>query len=219
MLGKIFADLYKAYGDQQWWSNYTPFEAMLAALLAQQTHLSYSKAALEQLKHHQALHPKTINKTTATQLAIWLNVANTPNIISAELVVKKAKQVKHYSQWYIKQGGFKELKKLDILTLRNTLLNINDSGIDKETADLILLYAFERPVFIIDEDTRRIFYRLGLINGDEPHDELRHLMTLFLDEDVELFNEFHALLAHHAIEHCREEPHCKNCPLDALCPE
>jgi endonuclease-3 related protein len=218
MLGKIFADLYKAYGDQQWWSSYTPFEVMLAALLAQQTNQAYSKAALEQLKHKQALHPKTINKTTTTQLAIWLNIANAPNP-AADLVTKKAKQIKHYSQWYSEQGGFEELKKLDMLALRNALLSIDHVGMDKETADLILLYAFKRPVFIIDEDTRRIFYRLGFVNGDEPHDELRHLMALFLDEDVELFNEFHALLAHHAIEHCREDPQCKNCPLDAICPE
>ncbi len=218
MLGKIFADLYKAYGEQQWWSSYTPFEVMLTALLAQQTSQAYSKAALEQLQHNQALQPKTINKTPATQLALWLNVANAPTI-ATDMLTKKTKQIKHYSQWYSEQGGFEELKKLDMLLLRNTLIGINDIGMDKETADLILLYAFERPAFIIDEDTRRIFYRLGLINGDEPHDELRHLMALFLDEDAELFNEFHALLAHHAIEHCREEPHCKNCPLDAICPE
>jgi endonuclease-3 related protein len=218
MLGKIFADLYKVYGDQQWWSTYTPFEVMLAALLAQHTRQTYSKAALAQLKPHQALDPKTINKITETQLATWLNVANMTHVV-ANTSTTKAKQLKHYSQWYIKQGGFEALAKLDMLVLRNALLSIDHVGMDKETADLILLYAFKRPVFIIDEDTRRIFYRLGFVNGDEPHDELRHLMALFLDEDVELFNEFHALLAHHAIEHCREDPQCKNCALDAICPE
>jgi len=218
MTGKIFAELYKAYGDQQWWASYTSFEMMLAALLAQQTNQTYSKTALEQLKQHQASTPDAINKTTETQLTTWLNIADTTNI-ATDTVTKKTQQLKHYSQWYIKQGGFEALATLDMLALRNALLSIDDIGMDKETADLILLYAFERPAFIIDEDTRRIFYRLGLINGDEPHDELRHLMSLFLDQDTGLFNEYHALLAHHAIVHCRQEPQCENCPLDAICPE
>jgi len=221
MIGKIFAELYKAYGDQQWWAAYSPFEVMIAALLAQHTNQSYRKLAIAQLKQHKALTPETLSAATETQLVSWIK-ATEPPVEHVEYVgdieyVEKAQQIKLYSQWYLEQGSFESLERLDMLALRTALLTLE--GMDKETADIILLYAFERPVFIIDEDMRRIFYRLELINGDEPHDELRHIMALSIDQDAVLFNEYHALLAKHAVVHCRQHAHCEGCPLDKICPE
>lgn len=218
MIGKIFADLYKAYGDQQWWSTYTPFEKMIAALFIQHTSHTYSQVAMAQLKQyiqHGIVTPEALQQTNETQLTQWIQQADPDQ--AADIAHAKAQQIKRYSQWYVDQGGFDVLNTLDMLALRNALLT--PDGMDKEIADLILLYAFERPVFIIDDDMRRIFYRLEIINGDEPHDELRHIMALSLDQDATLFNEFHALLAHHAQAHCRYEAQCDDCPLDKICPK
>ena len=188
----------------------------MAALLAQQTSQAYSKVIMKQLQQQILTTPETLNGVSTTQLTEHLRASD---LVSDEEAAKKAIALKQYSQWYVEQGGFDALAPLDMLALRNALLTIKAIAMDKETADLILLYAFQRPAFIIDEDTRRIFYRLELINGDEPHDELRHLMSLFLDQDADLFNEYHALLVHHARKHCRQEPQCKSCPLDDICPE
>ncbi len=59
--------------------------------------------------------------------------------------------------------GHGTLAGLDTDTLRRELLSVN--GIGRETADNILLYAFERPVFVVDAYTRRMFSRLGRLHG------------------------------------------------------
>jgi len=91
-------------------------------------------------------------------------------------------------------------------------------GIGPETADDILLYAFRRPVFVIDAYTRRLFSRLGLIAGDEPYETLRLLLENTLGPDVELFNEYHALIVKHAKDICRTRPLCARCLLKPRCP-
>ncbi len=96
-------------------------------------------------------------------------------------------------------------------TLRTELLAIH--GIGQETADSILLYALNRPVFVIDAYTRRVLYRYGLIQGNEPYDVLRHWFQSTLPADTYLFNECHALLVKLAKTHCRARPLCSGCPL------
>ncbi len=91
------------------------------------------------------------------------------------------------------------------------------NGVGYETADDILLYAFERPVFVIDAYTRRIFSRLGLIAGDEPYNELRKTIELALKQDVQLFNEYHALIVNHGKDVCRVKPKCADCILNQDC--
>ena len=91
-------------------------------------------------------------------------------------------------------------------------------GIGPETADDMLLYAFDRPVFVVDAYTRRLLARLGLAAGDEPYDAIRLGFERALGPDVPLYNEYHALIVAHAKAHCRVRPHCAGCPLRRLCP-
>ena len=111
---------------------------------------------------------------------------------------------------------YRRLNRLATSTLRRALLSVN--GIGHETADDILLYAFTRPVFVIDAYTRRLFSRLGMVTGDEAYDELRLAIEACLDADVELFNEYHALIVRHAKEFCRVKPRCDVCVLNVSCP-
>ena len=88
-------------------------------------------------------------------------------------------------------------------------------GIGPETADSILLYAFEKPYFVVDAYTKRIFSRIGFKFKD--YDELQKIFMDGLDSDVKLFNEYHALLVELAKQHCRVKPECKGCPLSGVC--
>ena len=79
--------------------------------------------------------------------------------------------------------------------LRRQLLGVN--GIGPETADSILLYAFEKPVFVVDAYTKRIFSNLGLIGSEEYH-EMKRFFEDLLPQEVALYQEYHALLVEHA---------------------
>ena len=91
-------------------------------------------------------------------------------------------------------------------------------GIGPETADDILLYAFDRPVFVIDAYTRRIFSRLEMITGDERYEDLRQQFETALGSDAQRFNEYHALIVIHGKEVCRKRALCDQCCLAARCP-
>jgi endonuclease-3 related protein len=110
---------------------------------------------------------------------------------------------------------------LDDKSLRHALLAVN--GVGPETADDILLYACDRPVFVIDAYTRRIFSRLGLVTGDETYEQLRQVFEKALArgsryERVKLFNEYHALIVSHGKDVCRTKPRCDMCCLKSSCP-
>jgi endonuclease-3 related protein len=92
------------------------------------------------------------------------------------------------------------------------------SGIGRETADSIALYAAGRPLFVVDAYTRRIFSRLGLIAGDEPYDALQAFVMSRLEPNVPLYNDFHAQIVRLGKEVCRSRPDCARCPLVRLCP-
>ena len=209
-LTTVFNHLYKRYGPQQWWPAETPFEVMVGAVLTQNTAWTNVERAIANLKQADALSPEAITAAPHEILAEWLRPSGYFNI--------KAKRLKNYCEWYQQQGGFDALSKLDDHALRQAVLSVN--GVGPETADDIVLYAFERPVFVIDAYTRRIFSRLGLLEHDMGYEAMRHHFEQQLAKEndrVALFNEYHALIVIHAKEHCRVKPLCRGCPLRRGC--
>ena len=99
---------------------------------------------------------------------------------------------------------------------REALLQVN--GVGPETADDILLYALDQPVFVIDTYTRRLLQRYGLARGDESYEELRSGFEQALDTEVYLFQQYHALIVMHAKAVCRKAPQCGSCSLASACP-
>jgi endonuclease-3 related protein len=99
--------------------------------------------------------------------------------------------------------------------LRTRLLAVE--GIGPETADSIVLYAAGLPVFVVDAYTRRIFYRLGLLGGDESYDHVQRFFMTRLPADAELFNDYHAQIVGLGKDVCRPRPRCDVCPLDEVC--
>lgn len=100
--------------------------------------------------------------------------------------------------------------------VRQTLLAFK--GIGPETADSILLYAAHRPSFVVDAYTRRLLKRYGLLGGDETYEDIRALFMEHLPHQVDLFNEYHALIVEQCKTFCRKRPLCEKCPLQADCP-
>ena len=100
--------------------------------------------------------------------------------------------------------------------LREELLGVY--GIGEETADDILLYALGKPTFIVDNYTRRAFSRLGLAPYKARYSFYRSMFLDHLPPDVELFQEYHALIVRHGKEVCRKTPMCGRCPLLRVCP-
>jgi len=98
--------------------------------------------------------------------------------------------------------------------IRGKLLSVN--GIGQETADAIMLYALQKPVFVIDAYTKRIFSRHDLLNHDLPYETCQRLFHKSISNNVQLFNEYHALIVRLAKEFCRTTPCCSGCPLEGL---
>ena len=207
-LGSIFDVLFACYGPQHWWPGDSPFEVMVGAVLTQNTAWSNVEKAIANLVAEDMLDPGKIVAVRKDYLARRLKPSGYFNI--------KADRLRHFCRWYLDSGAYPALRKVPTATLRNRLLSVH--GIGPETADDILLYAFRRPVFVIDAYTRRLFSRLGLITGDEPYETLRLLLENTLGPDVELFNEYHALIVKHAKDICRTRPLCARCLLKPRCP-
>ena len=204
----MFNTLLSAYGPQHWWPGDTPFEIMVGAVLTQNTAWINVEKAIANLVKHDKLSAAGIVAARKDHLANWLRPSGYFNV--------KAERLKNFCRWYVEAGDFNALSKLDTDTLRDSLLTIN--GVGPETADDILLYAFERPVFVIDAYTRRLFSRLGLIAGDEAYEDLRLACEDTLASDAGLYNEFHALIVVHAKTVCRVRPRCGDCLLRRRCP-
>ena len=210
---QIFEKLLGCYGQQHWWPAETPFEVMVGAILTQNTSWQGVEKAINNLKRSHMLSPEAIISAQREDLAQQLKPSGYFNI--------KAQRLSNYCHWYIEQGGLKGLEVQATDVLRCGLLSVN--GIGPETADDILLYAFERPVFVIDSYTRRLFSRLGEIEGDEDYEMLRGWFETHLsdgrceDSQVALFNEYHGLIVSHAKRHCRKRAACSGCPVANLC--
>lgn len=203
---KIYKILYKRFGPQHWWPGETPFEVMVGAILTQNTAWKNVEKAINNLKKRNLLSPDGIYNISIEKIAEIIKPSGFFNI--------KAKRLKSFISFFVEiYGGDIEKMKGDN-NIREKLLSI--SGIGKETADSILLYALEIPVFVVDAYTKRVFSRHNIIKGDASYDEIQSAFKDALPEDVQIYNEYHALIVRLAKEYCRKKPLCDNCPLNVF---
>lgn len=206
-LRAVFRLLYEAYGPQHWWPGDSPFEVMVGAVLTQNTAWTNVVKGLERLCSRVPLDADTILSLDPSELADLLRPVGYFNV--------KAQRLQSFCRAYLDGGGLEALGDLETEALREFLLDIH--GVGPETADDILLYAFERPVFVVDAYTRRIFERLGTLAGGENYESIRYGFEKALGPDVSLFNEYHALIVRHGKYFCRKTPRCSECCLRELC--
>ncbi|MCH8119915.1 MAG: endonuclease III domain-containing protein [Planctomycetes bacterium] len=208
VLTEIYRLLYDAFGPQHWWPGETRFEIITGAILTQNTSWANVEKAITNLKSADCLTLEKLHHLDPAQLAELIRPAGYYNI--------KAKRLKNFIDWLFDNydGELANLETIDTDRLREELLEIK--GVGRETADSILLYAFERPIFVVDAYTARIVCRHGLIAHDADYEQLRELFESNLPTDTQLYNEYHALLVKLGKEFCKPKARCTDCPLEKL---
>jgi endonuclease-3 related protein len=205
-LNAFYQKLYSYFGPQHWWPADTPFEVMVGAILTQNTSWLNVEKAIANLKEYKLLRPDKLNRIAQQKLAALIRPAGYYNI--------KAKRLKEFLSFFLHsyRGSVKKMSFKDTQVLRQQLLSVN--GIGPETADSILLYALNKPVFVVDAYTKRILSRHHLIPESADYQVVQNLFRQNLKNNVKLFNEFHALLVKLGKEFClKNKPRCSICPL------
>ena len=206
-LKESFRRLFTHFGPQDWWPARTKFEVMVGAILPQNTNWNNVERAIHNLREKGLLDPFTLKERRKIL----------PELIRPTGYYKsKSRRLLNLVDYLIEnyQGSVLRMRRKGLSKLRQELLLI--SGIGKETADSILLYALDKPVFVIDAYTRRILKRHGFPSDDE-YDKLRYWFESNLPPRVDLLKEFHALLVMAGKTYCRKDvPDCLSCPLADL---
>lgn len=198
-LETIYDKLFKAFGPQKWWP-YTDekqkkLEISIGAILTQNTNWQNVEKALNNLKNKDLLSSKRLEEINTKKLASLIKPSGYYN--------QKAKKIKAF---------IKFLKSNKIIN-RENLLEI--WGVGPETADSILLYAYDQPIFVIDAYTKRVMNRLDF--EEENYDKLQELFMKSLPKNVQLYNEYHALLVNLGKNFCKTTPQCQECPIKNMC--
>jgi endonuclease-3 related protein len=204
----LYDALQALYGEQPWWPADSPFEIMVGAVLTQNAAWSNVEKAIERLKAAGLMSLPALLDTTHEQLAETIRPSGYYNI--------KARRLRNLCLFLDRAGGLEAFAARSLDDQRAALLGVN--GVGPETADDILLYALDRPVFVIDTYTRRLLRRYGLARGDEDYERLRALFEQAIEQDVYLYQQYHALIVMHAKETCRKSPQCARCALTNDCP-
>ena len=202
----FYGTLHSQWGPQHWWPGESPFEIVVGAILTQNTNWTNVEKAIANLKSAQALNAPALHRMAPDQLGELIRPAGYYRI--------KTKRLQSFLAWLFAtaDGDLSALAGRPTDALREDLLAIH--GIGPETADSILLYALGRPVFVVDTYTARIAVRHGLIQSPFGYDELQDLFQSNLPEDVQLFNEYHALIVKIGKAYCKPRAKCDHCPLN-----
>lgn len=232
-MNRIYKILYKDYGPQGWWplithkgtnptktgsikgyhpgdyhfpvNNKQRFEIMIGALLTQNTSWTNVEKAITNLDKANLVDENKILKANLYKIAELIKPAGYYN--------QKAERLQILAKWFLENKD--KINSMETNELRKKLLGLK--GVGPETADSILLYAFKRPLFVIDTYTKRIFSRLEYLSEKSCYDEWQELFMDKLKHDVNIFNEYHALIVEHAKRHCKKKPICDNCVIKKQC--
>jgi endonuclease-3 related protein len=190
---KIYLELKKKYGKPagQWqlWCKRPKTErereeVIIGAILTQRTNWKNVELALNNLKKAKINSLREIYRTGKRSLAPFIKPAGFYQIKAGYLFNLAKFILKNY-------GGLEKMKKKELKGLREELLKLK--GIGPETADSILLYALDKPIFVIDEYTRRLIRKYNLAKNLNYH-FLQKLFEENLRKDFRLYQDFHALI-------------------------
>ncbi len=202
---RLYTALAERHGPQAWWPGRTAYEIAAGAVLTQHTAWTSAARAVAALRARGLLTARQVARCSPAELARVIRPAGTPRVKAARLLA--------LTRWLLGPGGgFAALRALPLAPVRRRLLAV--AGLGPETADAILLYAANRPVFVADAYARRVLARHGLLVRDSGYEAARAFVEAHLPSDPALFNEFHALLVAVGKSHCRAHPRCATCPLE-----
>jgi len=210
-LSQIYQRLFDRFGPQHWWPGDSPLEVIVGAVLVQNTNWNNVKKAIANLIDADLLDPHALVEIPAEELEERIRPAGYFRV--------KARRLQNLMRLIVDRydGSLEALFQTPLDELRTALLGVN--GVGPETADSILLYAGQQPVFVVDAYTYRVLTRHGWIDPEADYDLIQELFQSRLPNQVPLFNEYHALLVQLGKEHCRKRPRCDGCPLEDLLPQ
>jgi endonuclease-3 related protein len=201
----IYEKLLTRYGNLNWWPANSPFEVIVGAILTQNTSWSNVEKAITNFGNN--LTPEFISVASHDEL---VNIIRPSGFFN-----QKAVYLKSVTDWFSKYDySIASVKNEPMDKLRNELLSVK--GIGKETADSILLYAFEKPSFVIDAYTLRLCERYP-IDTNKDYDSLKAFFECNIPIDKDIYNNYHAVIVINGKHHCRKKPICHGCPLENHC--
>ncbi len=213
---KIFNRLLNAFGKRHWWPGETALEIIVGAVLTQNTTLKNVEKAISNLKDKGLLDLEALYHIDTQELSEIIKPAGYYNLKSNRL----KNTINVFYEIY--NACIENTKYISTEDLRKILLDVK--GIGKETADSILLYALNRPVFVIDAYTKRFLknHRPYLIDDNlkdlletnkDSYDQIQKFFTENLPNDLYIYNEYHALIVCLGQNYCKKVPNCEKCPV------
>lgn len=201
----IYRTLAEAFGPQHWWPGETPLEIAVGAVLTQNTNWANVEKAIGNLKAHDLLDLEKLATLPPEILAHYIRPAGYYNL--------KAKRLQNLLRLiHVQSGDLDAFLARPAEQLRQTLLAVK--GIGPETADSIILYAANQPIFVVDAYTHRLLLRHNLISEEADYHEIQELFMDNLPPDPALYNEYHALIVRCGKQFCKKsKPDCRACPL------
>ena len=232
---RYYAALLSRYGPQNWWPAQSRFEVIVGAYLTQNTNWSNVEKAIANLRRARALSLKAMREMPLRKLEMLVRPSGFFRQKARKLKVFIAFLDEKYS------GSLTRMFAQPTERLRAELLELD--GVGPETADSILLYAGNHPVFVVDAYTRRVLERHGIISAKAHYEEIRALIenSIGSAETEELavkipgadprhpasrisraqrghlaqhYNELHALIVRVGNHYCRSTARCAGCPLE-----
>jgi endonuclease III related protein len=207
-INSAYEILLKANGHLDWWPGDSPLEIIVGAILTQNTAWTNVEKAIVQLKAEDLLSVRALRDVDDSTLEQAIRPSG--------YFRQKSRKLKGFVAWLDEAygGRLANLKPVPTARLREELLTV--WGIGPETADSILLYAFERPVFVVDAYTKRVATRHGWVGEAAGYETLQDCFTSSLPEYRDLYNDYHAQIVMVGKFFCGPKPKCENCPLKGL---
>jgi len=195
-----------ALGPSHWWPGESPLEIAVGAVLTQNTNWANVAKAIENIKQADVLDVRRLLALPVSELSELIRPAGYFRL--------KAGRLRNLLQFIASeaQGDIEVLRGREFSLLRESLLQVK--GIGPETADAILCYALDFPVFVVDAYTVRMFSRHGLVSEEADYHEVQSYVMDVLPGDLALFNEYHALIVRMGKQWCKKKQGlCETCPL------
>jgi endonuclease III related protein len=209
MYTEVYQNLIDHFGPQNWWPGETPFEIIVGAVLTQNTNWRNVSKAIDNLREAELLSFNSLKLLAVDEIATYIRPSGYYNL--------KAKRLRNLFDM-IEEVYFGELDLFlqdSLASGRENLLSVK--GVGPETADSILLYACGLPTFVIDTYTHRVFSRHQLVDEETDYESMQDLFVSQLPQDVQLYNEYHALIVRVASTYCKKtNPLCEQCPLQGV---
>lgn len=200
---ELYNRLLAAFGPSEGWPG-NMVEIMATAVMVQNTAWMAVVRGMERFPHE--LTAEYLLALPVEELMDYIRPCG--------FMKRKAETIQTVMEWYGRYGfDAAQVEVVPQERLRQELLALK--GIGEETADVILLYAFHKPVFVLDAYTRRLLKRLG---GTARTDaERRAWFMKGVPHTAKTYDDYHWLLLEHGKRYCKKRPLCEECPLGEAC--